>query len=131
VLAGIEAGKGGHSWLEREFLRLVAAAGLPSPLTQQVVGTRRHRLIRVDVRFPGTPVVVELLGYTYHRSMLQLQADAERMNAMILAGLVPLQFTFTDIADPTDVVIPQVRDALSTSSAPTLSAQMPDVRPRC
>ena len=29
VLAGIDPGQGGHSWLEREFLRRIAAAGLP------------------------------------------------------------------------------------------------------
>ncbi len=37
VLAGREVTRGGHSWLEREFLRLAAAAGLPRPRTQAVL----------------------------------------------------------------------------------------------
>jgi hypothetical protein len=37
AIEGAEVVRGGHSWLEREYLRLVAAAGLPAPLTP---GTR-------------------------------------------------------------------------------------------
>ncbi len=122
VLAGIDAGKGGHSWLEREFLGLLAAAVLPRPDTQQVIGKRKRKLIRVDCRFPGTALVVELLGYTYHRSLMQLQADAQRMNRMVLDGLVPLQFTFTDITrEPADVIA-MVAAALTADARRTLSA---------
>ena len=89
VLEGNEITRGGHSWLERRFLVLLAEMGLPRPLTQAVVGTRKARLIRVDCRFPGTNVVVELLGYRFHRTVMEMQNDAERMNRMILDGLHP------------------------------------------
>ena len=112
VLAGIDARKGGHTWLEREFLRLAAAAGLPRPITQQVVSARKRKLIRVDCRFPGTPVVVELLGYTSHRSLMQLQSDTERMNQLLLDGFLPLQFTFTHITQEPEWVITSVGVAL-------------------
>ena len=48
VLEGAEIIRGGQSWLERETLRLLDAAGLPRPSTQVVLGRRGDRLIRVD-----------------------------------------------------------------------------------
>jgi hypothetical protein len=112
VLEGIEVSSGGHSWLEREFLRLVANTDLPTPVTQQVLGKRRGRLIRVDCRFPDTPVVVELLGYSFHRSLMQMQADAERMNQLLLDGYRPLQFTYVDVVGHASDVVATVQAAL-------------------
>jgi hypothetical protein len=112
VLEGQEHARGGHSWLERRFLQLVAEAGLPQPGTQQVVGRRNERLIRVDCYFPGTNVVVELLGYRFHRSVMQMQNDAERVNRMILDGLHPLQFTYIDVAGESPTMLMSVREAL-------------------
>jgi hypothetical protein len=93
VIEGADITRGGHSWLERRFLQLCADAGLPRPATQQVVSRAGDRLVRVDCRFPGTRVVIELLGYRWHRTKDQLARDAERTNAMVLAGLAPFQFT--------------------------------------
>jgi hypothetical protein len=112
VIEGVEITRGGHSWLEREFLKLVGAAGLPRPAMQQVVGKRQRSLIRVDCRFPGTPVVVELLGYRFHRSVMQMQSDAERANRMVLDGLVPLQFTFVDVVERPTPVLRTITEAL-------------------
>ena len=72
VIEGCEASRGGHSWLERRFLELCAHAGLPKPLTQQVMSRAQDRLVHVDCRCAGTPVVVELLGYRWHRSAEQM-----------------------------------------------------------
>jgi hypothetical protein len=117
VLAGIDATKGGHSWLERRFLELADRAGLPRPSTQVVVGKRSGKLIRVDCTFPGTPVVVELLGYSCHRSLMEMQSDSGRMNRMILDGLVPMQFTYLDIVERGDASIRLVREALGRMAA--------------
>jgi hypothetical protein len=113
VLEGAEITRGGESWLERRFLELMGESGLPRPLTQQVVGQRNRHLIRVDCRFSGTNVVVELLGYRFHRSVMQMQSDAERMNRMILDGLHPLQFTYTDVASESPVMLADIREALA------------------
>ena len=113
VLEGTEITKGGHSWLERRFLVLLNEAGLPRPLTQAVVGQRKLRLIRVDCRFPGTKVVVELLGYSFHRTVMQMQNDAERMNRMILDGLHPLQCTYVDVASESPTMMASIREALA------------------
>lgn len=114
VIEGAEIARGGHSWLEREFLRLCAEAGVPRPTSQVVLARRGDRLVRVDFHFPGTRVVVEVLGYRWHRSPASLQRDTERLNALVAQGLQPYQFTYTQITASPDEVIQQVRCALAT-----------------
>lgn len=112
VLAGAEVTRGGHSWLERHVLRLIAEAGLPAPLTQQVLTRAGDRLVRVDCRFPGTKVVVELLGYRFHCSKAQLASDAKRMNALVADGFAPYQFTYEQAVNEEPNLIATLRAAL-------------------
>lgn len=114
VVQGVELTRGAHSWLEREFLRLMARAGVSRPDPQVVSGRAGDRLIRVDFRFPETPVVVEVLGYRWHRSAAALRRDTERMNEMISNGLRPYQFTYQQIVESPGQVEQTVRRALAT-----------------
>ena len=117
AVEGSEVIRGGHSWLEREYLRLMATTALSLPAAQQVRSRRGDKLIRVDFHFIGTPVVVEVLGYRWHRTTAQMAIDAERMNKLVLSGHVPLQFTYTQVVgqprmvinDTTDAVLPYLR----------------------
>ena len=117
VLAGHEASRGGHSWLEREYLRLAARAGLPRPEVQQVLSRAGDRLVRVDCRFAGTNVVVELLGYRFHRTRGQMASDAARYNALLADGYAPYQFTYGQIVSEADYVVATTRIALSAAAA--------------
>lgn len=117
VIAGHEVTRGGHSWLEREYLRLLDAAGLPRPDLQQILTRARDRLVRVDCRFPGTNVVVELLGYRYHRSRADMSRDAQRANALMAAGFRPYQFTYEHIVRQHDYVLETTRHALTRRAA--------------
>ena len=118
VLAAREVERGGLSWLEREYLRLVGEAGLPKPLSQQYLTKAGDQLVRVDFRFPGTRVVVEVLGYRWHRSRSQMARDAERMNALVAAGYAPYQFTYGQlVAEPVQVVA-ETRAALARHARP-------------
>jgi very-short-patch-repair endonuclease len=74
--------------LERLFLPIAAAAGLPKPLTQQWVNG-----FRVDFYWPDLGLVVETDGLTYHRTPAQQAEDAVRDQTHTAAGLVPLRFT--------------------------------------
>lgn len=121
VLAGVDATRGGHSWLERRYLALLADAGLPRPQTQQVLAKAGDRLVRVDCRFAGTPVVVELLGYRFHASGAQLTRDAARLNALLLAGHAPYQFTYAQVTECPHDVVRITREALRVH-APSASA---------
>jgi hypothetical protein len=51
-------------------------------VTQQVLSRAGDHLVRVDCYFPGTNVVVELLGYRYHRTVARMSRDAARLNAL-------------------------------------------------
>ncbi len=112
VLEGAEITRGGQSWLEREMLSLIAGAGLPKPSTQAVLGRRGDKLIRVDFVFTGTPIVVEALGYRWHRTGAQMRIDAERANELLLVGFVPLQFTYSQVLDQPLLVVATIRLAL-------------------
>jgi very-short-patch-repair endonuclease len=116
AIEGVEAIRGGHSWIEREYLRMLSEAGLSRPDSQVVLARAGNKLVRVDFRFPGTPVVVEVLGYHYHRTKEHLQRDTERLNALITDGLRPYQFTYSDIVQRPAHVLEQSRRALAPFS---------------
>jgi len=117
VLDGSERERGGHSYLERALLRLLDEHHLPRPQTQQVLSQIGTRLIRVDFRFPDTNVVVEVLGYRYHRSREQMAIDAARMNALVADGYAPFQFTYEQVMERSHVVILTLRRALGLTAA--------------
>jgi very-short-patch-repair endonuclease len=76
------------SELERAFLPLARAAGLPPPETQQRVNG-----FKVDFYWPDLGLVVETDGLTYHRTPSQQAADRLRDQTHTAAGLTPLRFT--------------------------------------
>jgi len=80
------------SELERRFLRIVADAGLPVPLTgQQLNG------FKVDFYWPDLGLVVETDGLRYHRTPAQQAKDRRRDQAHLAAGLTPLRFTHQQV----------------------------------
>jgi very-short-patch-repair endonuclease len=86
-------------------------------MPQQVMGNRTGKLIRVDFHVPDTRLIVEVLGYRHHRTKLQMQIDAERVNRLTLAGYLVLQFTYDHVVTTPDWVAEQVAAALSLSRA--------------
>jgi hypothetical protein len=72
-----EAARSGHSWLERRFLELCASAGLPRPSAQQITSQAKDRLVRVDCRFVGTTLIVEVV------------AEPDWVVAQVRSGLQP------------------------------------------
>lgn len=113
AINGFEHGRGGHSWLERRFLTVVAAAGLPRPDTQQILARTEDRVVRVDFCFPGTDIVVEVLGLRYHRSSQQIARDARRMNALVAAGRRVFQYTYPMVVNRPDQMCAELSNALS------------------
>jgi putative AbiEi antitoxin of type IV toxin-antitoxin system/uncharacterized protein DUF559 len=74
--------------LERLFRPLAAAAGLPVPLTKQMVNE-----FEVDFFWPDLGLVVETDGWRYHRTPSAQTRDALRFQAHTAAGLTPLRFS--------------------------------------
>ena len=112
VMAGAELSRGGQSWLERTFLELLGELGLPRPATQQVMARRRNKVIRVDCHFPDTNVIVELLGYEHHRTTMQMENDAERLNRLQLNGFAAMQFTYHHVVTRAPVMLDTLNELL-------------------
>jgi len=72
--------------LERRFLGLVRAAGLPEPETQVWVNG-----YRVDFYWPTLGLVVEADGWRYHRTPGQQATDYRRDHAHTRDGLTTLR----------------------------------------
>lgn len=80
------------SELERRFLPLARAAGLPPPRTGQHVNG-----FKVDFHWPDLGLVVETDGLRYHRTQAQQAQDHVRDQAHAAAGLTPLRFTHAQV----------------------------------
>lgn len=76
------------SELERRFIALVKAAGLPVPQTQAWLNG-----FRVDFYWPDLGLVVETDGLRYHRTPAQQKKDRLRDQTHAAAGLTTLRFT--------------------------------------
>jgi very-short-patch-repair endonuclease len=75
--------------LERLFRPLAASAGLPVPLTKQMLGR-----FEVDFFWPDLGLVVETdKSWRYHRTPSAQTRDALRFQTHTAAGLTPLRFS--------------------------------------
>lgn len=78
--------------LEIFFRPIAAEAGLPSPLSKQVVNSWE-----VDSYWPELGLVVETDGLRYHRTASTQTRDARRDRAHALAGMTALRFTHFEV----------------------------------
>jgi very-short-patch-repair endonuclease len=78
--------------LERRFLPLARSAGLPVPLTGQIVNE-----FEVDFYWPDLGLVVETDGLRYHRTPAEQARDRLRDQAHTAAGLTQLRFTHEQV----------------------------------
>ena len=85
--------------LEVLFRPIATAAGLPLPLTRQVVNG-----FEVDFLFPDLGLVVETDGLRYHRTPSAQARDAHRDRTHLLAGMTPLRFTHYEVKYERDKV---------------------------
>jgi hypothetical protein len=81
-----------RSRLERAFIPIALRAGLPRPLTAQVVNGEE-----VDFFWPDLGLVVETDGLTYHRTPQQQAKDLKRDQKHIASGLTSVRFSHGQI----------------------------------
>ncbi|MGI8937465.1 MAG: type IV toxin-antitoxin system AbiEi family antitoxin [Iamia sp.] len=94
-----------ESWLEREVLSILDEAGIDRPVLQQVIPRHGSSNARVDFLYPAEWVILEALGYAFHRTEGQALADTTRANDLTVQGYQVLQFTSRQIAsDPASLV---------------------------
>lgn len=85
--------------LERRFLPLVRATGLPLPQTQVWRGGHR-----VDFYWPNLGLVVETDSLRYHRTAFKQASDKRRDNVHASSGLTTLRFSDGQIRHEPDYV---------------------------
>lgn len=94
--------------LEVLFRPIAAQAGLPIPLTKQMVND-----FEVDFYWPDLGLVIETDGWRYHRTPSAQTRDALRDQTHTATGLTPLRFSHYQVKyEPR-----HVRDVLSRTAA--------------
>jgi hypothetical protein len=102
---------GGHSILEREFLKIVENWDLPKPETQVVHELDGEFVARVDFLFRDHNIVVEVSGARGHSTAADRAKDARRRNQLQELGRVVLEFTYSDVIDHAYYVVKTMRNA--------------------
>jgi hypothetical protein len=80
------------SALERRFLALLRVHGWELPQSNRVAGGRR-----VDCRWPGRRLTVELDGYRYHHSRHAWEQDRRREREARALGDEFRRYTYGDV----------------------------------
>ena len=104
---------GGHTMLERHFLRLMREGDLPRPATQVIFRDNRRTLARVDFLFREWCIVVEVSGRLGHSSPTERARDAQRRNELQDLGLRVYEFTWEDITQRPRFVVETMRALLT------------------
>ena len=107
-----------ESWLEREVLRIILAAGLSTPTVQRRISRRGAFVARVDFLYDRERIVLEALGHASHSSREQLSADAARASRLQLLGFAVHQLTYDQIVRTPSWVVEVVGTALAQAIAP-------------
>jgi very-short-patch-repair endonuclease len=82
-----------ESNLERRFLRLVRAAGLPEPQQQVDAFDDAGFIMRIDFAFPELKIAIEIDSVLYHATDAAFEDDPVKRNRLGLAGWLVLSFT--------------------------------------
>lgn len=101
-----------ESGLERQFVRIVVSAGLPTPSLQKRYELPGVGVARVDFEFATFPIVVEVGGRRGYLSREERQRQERRRNALQLAGKTIYFFTRDDVMDDPEYVITTLFAAL-------------------
>ncbi len=109
LLQAVLEDAGGHTPLERAFLRLVKAGGLPRPTCQQIFRRDGKTIARVDFSFEPRPLVVEVSGRRGHSTDVERARDAHRRNELQSLGFVVLEFTRADVFERPAYVLQMLR----------------------
>jgi hypothetical protein len=95
------------SKLEKRFLELLRANGLPLPITNRVASGGR-----VDCRWPDHPLTVELDSYRYHGSRYAWERDRRRERVARAAGDEFRRYTYGDVFESPRLMLAELRRLL-------------------
>jgi very-short-patch-repair endonuclease len=105
---------GGHSPLERSFLRIVRRAGLDRPRTQVIHRDAAGRHVaRVDFEIEDQWLIVEVTGRLGHVTDAERTRDAQRRNELQDLGYRVIEYTSTQVFEQPGWVAADLRRRLS------------------
>lgn len=110
---------GGHTMLERNFLRLMREAGLPRPVPQVVFKDDERTIARVDFLYREWSIVVEVSGRLGHSTPTERARDAQRRNELQDLGLRVYEFTWEDVTERGKWVQAEMRCRLKSAGWPS------------
>jgi very-short-patch-repair endonuclease len=93
--------------IERRFLTLCRRHGLPSPVTQRIIGP-----YTVDFFWPGARLVVETDGFETHGTRGNFESDRARDAWLATQGYRVVRFTWRQLRDEPETVIRTLRRLL-------------------
>ena len=96
------------SELERSFLVVLDAAGLPLPRTNRPAGGRR-----VDARWPECRLTVELDSYRFHHSRYAWERDRRREREAHARGDEFRRYTWNDVLEDPRLMLRELRGLLA------------------
>lgn len=100
------------SEFERRFLEAIRPAGLPQPQLQHGVRLDEAK-VHLDFAWPEAMLAAECDGLYDHGTSFRLRWDDDRQNELQLRGWLILRFTWTTLTLSPEVVVRQLREALS------------------
>jgi hypothetical protein len=99
------------SKLESSFLARLRAAKLPLPVTNRPAGLRR-----VDCRWPGLRLTVELDSYRYHSSRWAWEQDRRREREARARGDDFRRYTWADVGESPELMLRELRPLLTPTT---------------
>ena len=102
-----------QSELERRFLELIRAAGLPEPQCNVVVAGEL-----VDFYWPAHRLVVEVDGYRFHKTRRSFEEDRRRDARLQIAEIRVVRVTHERITREADALLADLRRLLRLGSPP-------------
>lgn len=104
------------SELERRAVRLVRDEGLADYEVNAPLHLDGQDLV-IDLLFRAAKVAVEFKGWAFHRDPATLQSDADRENALQLAGYTVITLTWWDVTLRPRRTLARIRAALGAAVA--------------
>lgn len=119
--AALAAIRGPAPWtqssLEREFLALIRAAGLPEPSANVVVEG-----YLVDLFWPEARLAVEIDSYGFHRTRKKFESDRRQDTKLQLAGVATIRVTQSRVEGEREQLLRDVAAMLSRAPRPAVGA---------
>ena len=99
-----------ESDLETLLLKILREGGLPAPVRQfEVMVAGQH--FRLDAAYPELMIFIEGDGFGVHSPRGPFERDRSRQNRLVVAGWMPLRFTWRRLCREPEGVVSEVHEA--------------------